>query len=233
MHRTTARAAALTLVALPWLSACAIGASSPSSATTSASPSAAAPTIPAAANSQTLAAPTGAHLTAALPPLPTGARSWVASTGPNGLLDAAGFVSAAFGKANVMADLPIELNRGLQSGARWTWAAKNGQLTEILLARFRSDVGAQSYYLMEHAAKLKKYPSVTPTPVPGITTSFTLAIPTLDSYGNAVVRVHAVAGDTVIIINVLNPATPDETTANTLALQIARKLCADQGCSLN
>ncbi|MEY9872626.1 hypothetical protein ABH931_002103 [Streptacidiphilus sp. MAP12-33] len=240
MYRATTRAAALALCVLPLLSACVSGSLVPPghsaghsagpAQSSAASPPATALASPASTAAQ--AAPTSAQLTAALPALPAGAKPWVASTGPNGLLDAAGYVGVAFGKANAATDLPIELNRGLQSGARWTWATTDGELVEILLARFRTDIGAQSYYLMEHAAKLKKYPTVTPEPVPGIGTGFVQSIASLDAYGNALVRLHAVAGDTVIVVNVSNPATPDPTTADTLALAIAKKLCADQGCSL-
>lgn len=236
MPRSAVTLAILTSCIATLLSACSgthtIDAAPSKSMSPSQSPSTSSTAPTASTGSAASPLPTGAQLLAALPPLPAGAKPFPASTGPNGLLDAKGYVTAAM-VPNAAQDLPIELRRGLQAGARWTWATSNGELVEIFMARFATDEGAESYYLMEHAAKTKEYAGVAPTVVPGVPTSFNLSITKLDDYGNANVRVHAVAGDTVVVVNVLSPATPDPSTANALTLQMAKQLCSDQGIQLH
>ena len=178
-----------------------------------------------------VAAPSLAQLKAALPARPAGATPWPASYGPEGVLTAAQYVAAA-GPDNA-SELALQQRRGLQSGANWTWNAPDGVQVEILLARYTTDVGAQSYYLSERTGLLKEYSGVTPFQLPGEPESWGLPIATLDSFGDAVVRTNALAGDTVIIVNVNNPATPDTADANAVSSRIYRALCAAQGgCSV-
>lgn len=188
-----------------------------------------APAAPAGTGDSTMAAPSSAQLRAALPARPAGATPWPASYGPEGILTARQYV--IYAGPDTSSELALQQHRGLLFGANWTWSEPDGEQVEILLARYSTPNGAESYYLNEQRSLTATYAKVTPYTLPGEAQSFGLPIATLNSFGDAVVRTNALAEDTVIVVNVNNPATPDTALADSVSDRILRALCTDQGCA--
>ena len=229
MPRLSLSVAALGLCVVPLVAACTADAR-PSAARPSAAKAAGSPGVGVKAAAASASGPSRAQLRAALPPRPAGSKPWPASYGPEGVLTDRQYIAAA--GPNTVAELNLQRERGLQFGANWSWSEPSGVQVEILLARYATPAGAASYYASERSGQLQRYPGVTAYTLPGEPQSFGLPIATVQNDpGETVVRTNALAGDTVIVVNVNRPVTPDTAVANAVSRRIRQSLCADQACA--
>ena len=175
--------------------------------------------------------PDQAQLSAALPQIPAGSTQWPANLGPYGPQTAAQYVAAMFGATEVSTYLPEETRRGLEFGAVQRWSRPDGVLVSVFLGRFAADSGALSAFLAQRSGEQLISHGDPHFTVPGITDSYADETPQLDSSGNAMTNLHAVAGDVLIRVVITAPATPDRTVATQTAEQVYASVCRVTDCA--
>ena len=173
---------------------------------------------------------TAGRLATALPPLPAGATLWAASTGPTGPLTAAQYATAMFGSA-AGTDLPIEQQRGLDFGAVRRWRQPDGVLVSVFLGHYDLPLGAESAFLVQSTGEKKDDAADAHFTVPGVAASYGVALPALDSYGDAQTNLHLVAGDVLIRVAVGSPARPDPAAATAVAESVYADVCRITDCA--
>ena len=170
-------------------------------------------------------------LATALPPLPTGAKLWPATLGPTGPLTAPQYATAMFGTADASADLLVERQRGLDFGAVRRWNQPDGVMVSVFLGHYSLPRGAESAFLAQSTSEKRTDAADRHFTVPGVAESYGVAIPTLDSYGNALTNLHLVAGDVLIRVAVGSPAQPDPEVAAAVAATVYTNVCRVTDCT--
>ena len=188
---------------------------------------------PSPATAAATAAPTpltAAQLAGILPAVPSDAHPWTAG-GPVGILTPKQYVTTVYGSHLLTTELPLQEQRGLTFITRRNWITTSGIMVDIYYDHFTRSSGAMSGYLEERTLERQNDAKAVDFTVPHTATSFGEAIPTLDSYGRAQTKLHAVAGSVMIEVYVYAPAAPDRALTTKLAQQAYTGICRITDCT--
>ncbi|RAG82715.1 hypothetical protein DN069_26060 [Streptacidiphilus pinicola] len=153
---------------------------------------------------------------AALPQRPATARDWTGAQDPSamGILTVEQFIEADYTPSAWTTERGAQQSRGLQFAGRRAWYdPATATYVDSFVIHYASAAGAESDYLSQVKADAKNYDAQGSFTVPGVAKSKVFVKSGLDSNGNALTMGLAVAGDDVLRVVVMKPATPDHDTA--------------------